>query len=483
MKMRCRLVVILLYCLLLLLAGCFKPVKLPEAPTVGTTTGPEETTGIAEPAAADASLNSLRQAMVGTPRLFAVAYFGYQNNWDSDIPVDPFEAMQAEAPQLCDDLPFLLDIPRGRIIGEYGELYCIVPLDTDATVAVSKGVWDEINEEYIYEESVYFSESGEPILLFCNGEGWEPDTQVFISGPSGEMIWYPMLDDNDCPMSLWDDNWNKLFLDFSSYREMLTKDYLEMKVDIEGEWVMPAAEMLVGTTWVWEGWTKDSREVSYQVTFDADTLSVRWNDGIDEEDHEYPDARWELTDEDGYAVLSIDFREMAGVLRYDLLCSEVYDCLYFGMDVLQEEMPIGWEPLYRYMLPPLTPEPVEMLGEWELAWTEVEGYRENVEPGTENISIFLNDDNGFRITLTDAVFPGKSFKNKELGVYEGELYSGCGNDDWVAYLANMDGYTTTYSFTLLDHESLLMKLYWEIDDGVPMVAYKMFHRVSEYDYE
>ena len=483
MKMRYRLMPILLCCLLLFMAGCSKPNKLPEVPTVGKTTGPEATTGIMEPVSADASLNSLRQAMVGTPQVFAVAYFGYQNNWDSDIPVDPFEAMQAEAPQLCEDLPFLLHIPRERIIGEYGELYCIVPLDTDATVAVSRGAWDEQNEEYIYEESVYFSESGEPILLFCNGEGWEPDTQVFISGPSGEIIWYPMLDDNDCPMSLWDDNWEKLFLDFSSYREMLTKDYLEMKVDIEGEWVMPTAEMLVGTTWVWEGWTKDSREVSYQVTFDADTLSVRWNDGIDEEDHEYPDARWELTYEDGYAVLSIDFREMAGILRYDLLYSEVYDYLYFGMDVLQEEMPIGWEPLYRYLLPPLTPEPVEMLGYWELEWTEVEGYREYVDPGIENISVFLRDDSSIRMSYVEWTSNGVALYDKEVCFYEGELYSGCGNDDWVAYLANMDGYTTTYSFTLLDHESLLMKLYWEIDDGVPMVAYKMFHRLQEYDYE
>lgn len=483
MKMRYRLMPILLCCLLLFMAGCSKPVKLPEAPTVGTTTGSEETIGIAEPAAADASLNSLRQAMVGTPQLFAVAYFGYQDNWDSDIPVDPFEAMQAETPQLCEDLPFLLNIPQERIVGEYGELYCIVPLDTDASVAISRGSWDEINEEYIYEESVYFSESGEPILLFCNGEGWEPDTQLFISGPSGEMIWYPMLDDNDCPMSLWDDNWEKLFLDFSSHREMLTKDYLEMKVDIDGEWVMPTAEMLVGTTWVWEGWTKDSREVSYEVTFDMDTLSVRWNDGIDEENHEYPDARWELTYEDGYAVLSIDFQEMAGVLRYDLLYSEVYDYLYFGMDVLQEEMPIGWEPLYRYLLPPFTPEPVEMLGYWELEWTEVEGYREYVDPGLENISVFFRDDSSIRMSYVEWTSNGVALYDKEVCFYEGELYSGCGNDDWVAYLANMDGYTITYSFTLLDHESLLMKLYWEIDDGVPMVAYKMFHRVSEYDYE
>mgnify|MGYP003295952841 CR=1 FL=1 len=472
MKIRCRLVAILLCCLLLFLAGCSKPIKLPEVPTTEAT---EETTKPTEPNWAEASLSSLRQAMVETPQVFAVAYFGYQNNWDSDIPVDPFEAMQAEAPQLCADLPFLLDIPRERIIGEYGELYCIVPLDENATVAVSKGVWDENSEQYLYEESLYFSESGEPILLFCNGEGWEPDTQLFISGPSGEMIWYPMLDDNDCPMSLWDDNGEKLFLDFSSYREILVKDHKELEDD---EWVKPTKEFLIGTTWVWEGWTKDSREVSYQVSFDEDTLSVRWNDGFDEEDHEYPDARWELTHEDGYAVLSIDFREMAGVLRYNLMYHEVYDYMYFGMDVLQEEMPVGWEPLYRYMLPPITPEPVEMLGDWELAWTEVEGYREEIEPGSENISIFLNDSGGFRISLTDYQNSKKSFKNKELGIYEGELYSGCGNDLWMTYIGYMGPDDIIYSITLTWDDTLLMQMYWEIDGGVPMVAHKGYRRVA-----
>ena len=147
MKKRYRFVAILLCCLLLFMAGCAKPIKLPEVPTTEAT---EETAKPTEQNLAEATLNSLRQAMVETPQVFAVAYFGYQDTWDSDIPVDPFEAMQTEAPQLCEDLPFLLDIPRERIIGEYGELYCIVPLDTDASVAVSRGIWDENNEGYIY---------------------------------------------------------------------------------------------------------------------------------------------------------------------------------------------------------------------------------------------------------------------------------------------------------------------------------------------
>ena len=68
-------------------------------------------------------------------------------------------------------------------------------------------------------------------------------------------------------------------------------------------------------------------------------------------------------------------------------------------------------------------------------------------------------------------------------LYDGALYSGCGNDKWAAYLADMDWHPIVYSFTLLDHDTLLMKLYWETDEGAPMVAYKSFYRVSEYDYE
>ena len=471
MKTTHRLTAILLCGILLLTAGC-APAKQSENPTVEAETVPAETT---EPILADASLVSLRQAMIETPQLFAVAYFGYHDTLDSDAPVDPYAVMREQAPELCEDLPFLLEIPADRVIGNHGDLFCIVPLDEDATVSVGKGRWHEKIEQYLYEESLYFAQSGEPILVFCNGEGWEPDTQICISGPSGEVIWYPQADDNLCAMPLRNDNWDDLFLDFSPYRELLLAEYRSMN----GEWTKPTSEMLTGTTWIWERYLKDGREVSYRLTFAEDTLSVRWNDGIDEEDHEYPDAAWELTDEDGFAVLSIDFREFAGVLRYDLMYHEEFELLYVGMDVLQEAMPIGWEPLYRYLGEPEPPEPVEMLGDWELAWTEVEGYREYVEPGIENISVFLNDDSSLRLTHVDNVFYENSIYDKEVLFYEGELYSGCGNDRWVAYLGNMDGYTTTYSFTLTDYDQLLMQLYWEIDDGIPMVAYKMFHRVSE----
>ena len=67
----------------------------------------------------DASLISFRQAMVETPQLFAVAYLGC----GTQEPSDPFRLMQETAPELCENLPFLLGIPKENVIGTSGELY------------------------------------------------------------------------------------------------------------------------------------------------------------------------------------------------------------------------------------------------------------------------------------------------------------------------------------------------------------------------
>ena len=472
-----KLIAVLLCSILLLTAGCMQPAGQTEETMVDTTAAQietTETTELTEAIIEEPSLNALRQAMVETPKNFAVAYFGYPKTIESDAPADPFIVMQENAPELCEDFPFLLEIPEERVVGQTGDLFCIVPLDADATVTVNKGTWDDKNEQYLYEDILYRSESGEPILLFCNDAGWEPDTQVSITGPSGVTVWYPQIDDNQCAMPLLDENGEAQFYDFSSYRETLMADYRNMK---NSEWAMPTAEMLSGSVWCWSGYLKDGREVSYRLAFHGNTLSVRWNDGVDAQDHEYTDALWELIYDENFAVLSIDFREFAGVLRYNLLYHEAYDRLYVCMDVVQEEMPIGWEPLYRFLSSPVVPEPVEMIGTWELAWTEVEGDRNEVEPGTEHISVFLNDQSVFRITLVNEEFPQENFSDKELAVCEGELYHGCGNDQWMAYVGYTGNRDIIYSVTMPEDDMLFMELYWEID-GAPMVAHKGYHRIE-----
>jgi len=103
-------------------------------------------------------------------------------------------------------------------------------------------------------------------------------------------------------------------------------------------------EDLIGTSWTSEDYllTADV-PVSYILTFNEDTLYVRWNDGIDEEPHEYPDASWELIYEHGFAILVIDFREFAGIMRYNILINDEIDMLYTAIDVSSGDLAYNME--------------------------------------------------------------------------------------------------------------------------------------------
>lgn len=468
---------VLLICGIMLTVGCAGKTTLPMAtfPQESKETKPKDSVPPpTDDCDTDPSLNSLRQAMVDTSQVFAVAYFGYPEIIDPDTQADPFDIMHENAYWLCEDLPFLMEIPQDRIVGETGDLFCIVPRDENATVAVSRGSWDEENWQYTYDDILYSSDSGEPILLFCNSSDWEPDIQLYISGPSGEIYWYPQLDDNLCVMSLRNEDEDDLFFDFSPYQELLMADYRYMK---DSGWVMPTAGMLAGTTWRWQGYLKDGRDVSYQVEFEEATLSVRWNDGIDEEDHVYTNAAWDLTYDEGFAILAIDFREFAGVLKYDLMYHEDFEQLYVGIDVVQEEMPIGWEPTHRFLTRSEAPDPTEMVGTWELAWTEVEGDRNEAEPDVQSIEITMDGDGLFWINYIDNNFPERSFYDKELVVFPDEIYHGCGNDQWSATVNYTGEDNTEYTLTVLEDRTLMLQQYWEMD-GAPWVAYGWYERIG-----
>lgn len=470
---------VLLICCMVFASGCAEkpedPAQTHTAQTkpagAGKETVPADTGANTEsPETGDAELVSLRQAMTGTSQLFAVAYFGYHDVMDSDLPVDPFEVMQKCAPQLCMDLPFLLEIPQERVIGTGGELYCVIPLDPDAQVSVSLGAWDDVNEGYIYEESLYFAESGEPILVFCNNAGWSPDVQVTVSGESGDACWYPMVNSNGFVEPLANDNWELLFMDISPYAQMLHTRYSNMVM--EG-WIVPSADVLVGNSW--DGnW--DPRWYSCQISFREDSCEIRWNDGIDEEDHIYSDAKWNLSYSDGFGVLTIDMGEFAGELRYNVLYDAEIEWLYLGLDVTDGEIIPGWEPLYTYV-GRMAEETLGMEGSWRLAWTEVEGYRDTDAAGSRHIEITLDDEGVYRLSYINDEFSDWSFYDKELIVTDGEMYPGCGNDQWIAEVNYIGNYGTEYYVTLLDDGTLLVQQYFTVD-GAPAVGYECFERTN-----
>ena len=109
-----------------------------------------------------------------------------------------------EAEQYLDAYPFIKEIPdEGRITHPDGgyEVYCIVPTDPEASVAVN--TW-EINEDNDFcgesGQVLYRSDCGDPILLLGNLSDIMPSLDVEIVDREGRVLSYqPFLADGLLP--------------------------------------------------------------------------------------------------------------------------------------------------------------------------------------------------------------------------------------------------------------------------------------------
>ena len=143
---------------------------------------------------AETSLGWLRDRIDFPTTMFGAAYLGYVGGlFDEGFPAWLQETNEA----MLLEYPFIAEINDEHIIGSAGHLYCIVPVDENATVAINRVQWNEKTQTDEVTEVLYRSESGEPVLLFANLDGivHEADTQVFITDNNGNTCeWYPSLD-------------------------------------------------------------------------------------------------------------------------------------------------------------------------------------------------------------------------------------------------------------------------------------------------
>lgn len=144
------------------------------------------------------SLLRLRDKIDFSQTMFGMAYLGYvgglfEEGFEAGFPAWLWETNAA----LLLEYPFIAEIDAEHIIGGAGHLYCIVPVDENATVVINRVQWNEKTKTDEVTDVLYRSESGEPVLLFANLDGiaYEADTQVFITDNNGNTCeWYPSLD-------------------------------------------------------------------------------------------------------------------------------------------------------------------------------------------------------------------------------------------------------------------------------------------------
>ena len=124
------------------------------------------------------------------------------------------------------------------------------------------------------------------------------------------------------------------------------------------------------------------------------------------------------------------------------------------------------------------PEPTDMIGEWELVWREIEGYRSNAESGECTVEIMSAASGSLLMSYTSEAFPQDNFYNELLTIDMRQLHTLCGNDEWVADVDYAGPWDTTYTVTLTSDDVLIKQNYFLLD-GAPTVSYEYFYRIGE----
>lgn len=471
-----RILFMVLAIVLLLSAGCDRQPPAPSTEPAGTrpSSAPTETTvqKETEPDLAAASLVSLRQALVDTPQQFAVAYLGFLEAENAD----PVAFIRENVPSLCADLPFLTAFGPEDVVGSRGEVYCIVPAE-GVQVRLSHILRDEYGW-IIGTEEFLMRDTDAPFLLLCSPEGIT-DTELLFQNADGSALTWQAERNHLGRVKLPQDH-TGVFLaqDFSAYTEMLEQTHLSLA---KSGWLIPTAQVLTGTSWYWDCWVdSESIYLEYDLLFEEGTAFVRWYDNIDGDYAICAAAPWSLEYIGNAALLTLDFGGFAGERSYHVLISDSGDSLFIMSGVLTGNPPLDGEGLCRYMERSdlsEAPDPMEMVGSWQRLYFEVEGYREDSQPGDVTVEIGGTTPDTLTVSYSEKAFPENGYRNQSLLIQQRQMYPGCGNARWVAEVAYEGSFDTYYTLTLLTDDRLLLQNYW-IMDGAPMVSYEWFERIS-----
>ncbi|MBR6514635.1 MAG: hypothetical protein IKT46_07370 [Clostridia bacterium] len=272
---------------------------------------PEDTepvTGEDDPAA---SLVSIRQAMIDTPAMLAVAYIGATDSMES---VNTQEWVQELLPVFYGDLPFISTIDDSHIIGErYGELYLVVPCDSNASVSVN-----HVDENGEVTEVLYRSDNGDPLLVFANNTGFPSDTQINIVDSNGDILTYCFVLDDLSYVTQYSDG---SIYDFSPYSEMLVREYADFQ---NYEWKQPETVDVADSSWSTEYMLSDGSMARYDISFGTAFVSIQWNDG-------YIESAWKTVTEDGVCKLKL-YPDTEKERSFCLLISTDHRYIYLSQD-------------------------------------------------------------------------------------------------------------------------------------------------------
>lgn len=258
-----------------------------------------------------ASLMGVRQSMIGTPAMVAVAYLGTADSAETS---DTVNWVKKILPGFTDNLPFITEIDESHIIGDrYLSLYLVVPCDENASVAVNR-----IDENGEVAEVLYRCDYGDPILVYASNSADSLDTEINIVDSDGnELSYAPKLND----MSYLTQYSDLSVYDLTPYSEILSREYAELQ---SYSWNLPLEADIADTSWS-SGWLVRNGELSiYDISFSENTAYIQWNEDLLE-------APYKLITEEGVCMLRL-YPDTDDERSFCMLISDENDSLYLSQD-------------------------------------------------------------------------------------------------------------------------------------------------------
>ena len=186
---------------------------------------------------------------------FAASYLGYREEGDTRSVA---EWMYDNTPMQASFWPFLLEIPEEDVIGEYGDVYCVIPMDGSLTFTVKSVEWETEGNGSVphYSEPVYYAQIDRPFLLYITHTQWRDETSLtveYVDSNGFVRTWCPTYDAETGNLDAYTEG---NILDFAAQYDI--GDYiphLQDTPDAGAEWLPPTELALVNTTWYTEnGW-------------------------------------------------------------------------------------------------------------------------------------------------------------------------------------------------------------------------------------
>ena len=186
------------------------PVEQPDTPDTPDPPAPSE---------AEQALADLRETIRAAGAVLGCAYLGSTNGNDA---LDLHALLEDNG--YAARYPFLLDLPSKLAVSTGGwDIYCIVPADENADVAVNEYGWlTEGAELPEAGEVLWESGSGTPLCIAANVSDIMPDTQITVTAADGTAVIYqPFLSLRDGSLAVPEDG---TVYDFTVYPEGFVRE-------------------------------------------------------------------------------------------------------------------------------------------------------------------------------------------------------------------------------------------------------------------